>query len=29
VTLMQSDPARPLTLSLELSTYYKLAPHGS
>jgi Tfp pilus assembly protein PilO len=29
VTLMQSEPARPLTLSLELSTYYKLAPHGS
>jgi len=29
VTLMQSDPARPLTLSLELSTYYKLAPHGT
>ena len=29
VTLMQNDPAKPLTLSLELSTYYRLAPHGT
>jgi hypothetical protein len=29
VTLMQADPQKPLTLALELSTYYKLARHGS
>jgi len=29
VTLMQADPAKPLTLSLELSTYYRLEPHGT
>jgi len=28
VTLMQADPAKPLTLSLELSTYYRLESHG-
>jgi Tfp pilus assembly protein PilO len=29
VTLMQSDPEKPLSLALELSTYYKLAHHGT
>lgn len=29
VTLMQADPQKPLALALELSTYYKLARHGS
>jgi Tfp pilus assembly protein PilO len=29
VTLMQADPQKPLTLALELSTYYKLARHGA
>ena len=29
VTLMQNDPAKPLTLSLELSTYYRLGPSGT
>lgn len=29
VTLMQSDPEKPLSLALELSTYYKLARHGT
>jgi len=29
VTLMQADPAKPLTLSLELSTYYRLESHGT
>jgi len=29
VTLVQSDPQKPLTLALELSTYYKLARHGT
>lgn len=28
VTLVQSDPAKPLTLSLELSTYYRLGRNG-
>ena len=29
VTLTQSDPARPLTLTLELSTYYRLGANGN
>jgi Tfp pilus assembly protein PilO len=29
MTLIQSDPAKPLTLSLELSTYYRLGPNGT
>jgi Tfp pilus assembly protein PilO len=29
VTLTQSDPAKPLTLSLELSTYYRLGANGN
>jgi type II secretion system (T2SS) protein M len=29
VTLVQSDPDKPLTLSLELSTYYRLGPSGA
>jgi Tfp pilus assembly protein PilO len=28
VTLSQSDPAKPLSLALELSAYYRLAPNG-
>lgn len=28
VTLAQDDPAKPLTLTLELSTYYKLGANG-
>lgn len=28
VTLAQNDPAKPLTLTLELSTYYKLGANG-
>ena len=28
-TMTQSDPERPLTLTLELSTYYRLGEHGS
>jgi hypothetical protein len=29
VTLGQTDPARPLTLQLQLSTYYRLAANGT
>jgi hypothetical protein len=29
VTLTQPDPAKPLTLTLELSTYYLLRPNGN
>jgi hypothetical protein len=29
VTIMQNDPARPLTLSLQLSTYYRLGANGN
>jgi Tfp pilus assembly protein PilO len=29
VTLSQSDPAKPLTLSLELSTYFRLGANGN
>ena len=29
VTLRQNDPTKPLTLSLELSTYYRLAANGT
>lgn len=29
VTLRQNDPAKPLTLTLELSTYYRLAANGT
>ena len=29
VTLAQSDADKPLTLSLELSTYYRLGPNGN
>jgi len=28
-TITQSDPAKPLTLTLELSTYYRLDEHGN
>ena len=28
VTLAQNDPARPLTLTVELSAYYRLGPNG-
>ena len=28
-TITQNDPARPLTLTLELSTYYRLDEHGN
>lgn len=28
VTLTQSDPAKPLTLTMELSTYFRLGAHG-
>ena len=28
VTLAQSDPTKPLTLTMELSTYFRLASHG-
>lgn len=28
VTLSQADPAKPLTLTLELSAYYRLGAHG-
>jgi Type II secretion system (T2SS), protein M subtype b len=28
-TMSQTDPERPLTLTLELSTYYRLGEHGS
>jgi Tfp pilus assembly protein PilO len=28
-TILQSDPTRPLTLTLELSTYYRLGEHGN
>lgn len=28
VMLAQPDPAKPLALTLELSTYYRLGPHG-
>jgi Type II secretion system (T2SS), protein M subtype b len=28
-SMTQSDPERPLTLTLELSTYYRLGEHGS
>jgi len=29
LTITQSDPARPLTLTLELSTYYRLGENGN
>jgi hypothetical protein len=29
VTLTQTDPARPPTLTLEMSTYYRLGPNGN
>ncbi len=29
VTLAQSDPTKPLTLTMELSTYFRLASHGN
>jgi hypothetical protein len=29
VTLAQSDPAKPLTLTLEMSTYYRLSANGN
>ena len=29
VTLAQSDPTKPLTLTMELSTYFRLATHGN
>ena len=29
VTLAQPDPAKPLVLTLELSTYYRLGAHGN
>ena len=29
VTLAQSDPTKPLTLTIELSTYFRLATHGN
>ena len=29
VTIMQNDPTRPLTLSLQLSTYYRLGANGN
>ena len=29
VTLAQGDPDRPLTLTLELSTYYRTGPNGN
>ncbi len=29
VSLQQSDPAKPLSLILDLSTYYRLSPHGN
>ena len=29
VSLTQSDPSKPLSLKLELSTYYRLVPSGS
>lgn len=29
VTLTQNDPAKPLTLTIELSTYYRLDGHGT
>jgi hypothetical protein len=29
VTLLQADPTKPLTLSLDLSTYYRLASNGT
>ena len=29
VTLMQNDPTKPLTLSLQLSTYYRLGANGN
>jgi len=29
VTLSQNDPGKPLTLTLELSTYYRLGSNGN
>jgi hypothetical protein len=29
ISLTQADPAKPLTLTLELSTYFRLGPNGS
>ena len=29
VSLQQNDPTRPLSLMLDLSTYYRLSPHGN
>jgi hypothetical protein len=29
VTIMQNDPAKPLTLTLQLSTYYRLGANGN